>query len=115
MNKRIYVTGSFNGLHHWPGAPDDVAFLRTLHRHKFGVRVDVNVNHSDRDVEFFQFKRVMDLLLRVDVPALLISTPALSCEMLAQFIGETLVKQTGASLYSVEVNEDGENGAILTW
>jgi hypothetical protein len=34
---RIQVRTSFVGVHQWKDAPDEVAFLRNLHRHVFKV------------------------------------------------------------------------------
>lgn len=45
------------GMHHYPGAPDAVAFLRNPHRHIFHMRAKVAVGHNNRDVEFILLKR----------------------------------------------------------
>ena len=72
MNKSfIFVTFQKEGIHRYPaaatdpklatkrfGKPDehwlDVSFLADLHRHIFHFRVEMEVFHDDRDVEFIQ-------------------------------------------------------------
>lgn len=111
---RIYVTTDFVGYHQWVNAPEEVAFLRNLHRHKFGVKVSVFVNHGDREVEFFLFKREVHALLRSKIVPQLTQDPKQSCEMMAAALGQEL-RNAGYSVHSVEVNEDGENGSIVEY
>jgi hypothetical protein len=105
MNRTTITTLSRRWFHHWPDAPDAVAFLRNLHRHDFKIRIEDRVRHGDREVEFFIRQRQVEELLdqnELGVDAIVRSK---SCEMLA----EEILKLTGAS--AVEVWEDGENGA----
>jgi len=37
----IFVTFSFEGEHCYPDAPDEVSYLRNVHRHLFNVRVEM--------------------------------------------------------------------------
>ncbi len=112
--KSIWVTTSFAGYHQWPGAPDIVAFLRALHRHKFGVRVEVAVNHSDRDVEFFIFGNAVNKALGTFVMPAMAANRSMSCEMIAQCLYNALVNEY-PSIIAITIDEDGENGATLTW
>jgi hypothetical protein len=109
----IYVKTHFIGFHHWPGAPQEVSFLRNLHRHIFNVRVAVWVDHSNRDVEFFILKNKVTTIIGAKLLPLLVSTPSMSCEMMAEFLLDCLRKTETYKVRSVEVNEDGENGAVL--
>ena len=61
-NKRIFVTFQKEGLHKWPDAIDHpgVEFLANEHRHMFHFRVDLQVFHDDREVEFILFKRELE-------------------------------------------------------
>lgn len=108
-NRKIYVTFEKEGIHRYPDAPAGVEFLKNPHRHIFHFRVDVQVTHNDRDIEFILFKRELESLyseatLQVDYK---------SCEMLAEdLINYISGKYPGRSI-SVEVSEDGENGATL--
>lgn len=111
MKTLIYVTTNFIGFHYWPQAPEAVSFLRHIHRHVFGVKLTVRVSHEDRDVEFFLLKQDLGEVLK-SLLAKLAARPSMSCEMMATFIYED-IKQQGYTVAEVEVNEDGENGAIL--
>lgn len=101
----VYASTTFEGFHRWPNAPDEVSFLRVLHRHRFHVRVQVRVAHDDRDVEFILLQRAMSAEIARCQAQLDVS--CWSCESWARHL-------MGAfSAYRVEVNEDGENGAIV--
>ncbi len=41
------------GFHNWPGAIDQVSFLKHPHRHTFVIRAGFKVKHDDRDKEIF--------------------------------------------------------------
>ena len=66
----IWVTFQKEGIHKYPAAATDpklatgdwldVSFLGTPHRHIFHFRVEMQVFHDDRDVEFIQAKRIME-------------------------------------------------------
>lgn len=102
----VYCTVLFEAIHNWPDCPfEEVAYLRTPHRHVFHIKAYKRVFHDDRDVEFIMLKHQIENYLST-----VYSTHefgAKSCEML----GRELMEQF--DLYKVEVNEDGENGAIV--
>jgi hypothetical protein len=100
----VYIKTQFEGFHRWPEAPAEVKFLRDLHRHIFQVKLAVPVTHSERDVEFILFKRKVDEFISKTLNEL--NTDAWSCEKWC----EILMEEFKAS--SVDVSEDGENGAI---
>jgi hypothetical protein len=106
----VWVTAEFEALHCWPNAPALVGFLRHLHRHIFHVCIRVNVKHGDRDVEFISLKWALGEAIELLRRQLGVNT-SMSCEHMATFFHETLYKQY--SIASVEVSEDGENGATL--
>ena len=63
MNKKyIFVTFQKEGIHRYPDAPEGVEFLRHPHRHMFHFRVEIEVFHDDRDIEFILFKRELEAL-----------------------------------------------------
>lgn len=101
MKKYIVVTTKWEGFHYWKDAPEEVRFLRNLHRHLFHITVKWEVKDSDREKEFFIQKRKLEWHLS--------STPRniqqASCEMLAANILAVLEADF------VSVFEDGENGA----
>jgi len=115
-NRTIFVTFQKEGIHKYPAAATDpklesVSFLGSPHRHIFHFRVTLDVFHNDRDVEFIMFKRELEALygngtLQMDFQ---------SCEMLAESLIEYISTQYPGRNISVEVSEDGENGATLEY
>lgn len=113
----VFVTFRKEGIHQYPAALEDpklqdVFFLGYPHRHIFHFRVDVQVKHDDREIEFILLKRELEGLY--DNGALQLNNA--SCEMLAnQLLEYMLAKYPGRNYYSIEVSEDGENGATATY
>lgn len=112
----IYVTFQKEGIHCYPAALTDpalqsVKFLGYEHRHIFHFKVKIDVLHNDRDIEFIMFKRWLEGLYVNNT----LQLNHKSCEM----IGEDLYVQINAMFpgrdVTIEVSEDGENGAILEW
>jgi hypothetical protein len=107
--RTIWVKFQKEGIHRYPDAPEGVEFLKHPHRHMFHFRVDIDVFHNDRDIEFILFKRELeglysDAILEVDYK---------SCEMLAEDLIEYISNKYPGRSITVEVSEDGENGARL--
>lgn len=109
----VLITFQLEGLHQFPKAGElfpDVYFLSNLHRHMFHFKLEKEVFHDDRDIEFLMFKReVIEYLNKYyssEHKCLHFSN--MSCEMIAK---ELLLK---FGCYSVEVWEDGENGAKIS-
>ena len=99
--KFIWVTFQKEGIHCYPGADTDpnlatgdwrdVGFLGVPHRHIFHFRVEIEVFHDDRDIEFIQFKRWLerqyaDRVLELDYK---------SCEMIADDLYRVINDQIG--------------------
>lgn len=102
----VFCSLQFEGFHNWPGCPfEEVKYLRDRHRHIFHVKAFKRVTHSDRDVEFIMMKNAISAFIRDLYPRG--EMGATSCEMLA----EILINKF--ELCQCEVNEDGENGAIV--
>lgn len=120
IQRRVWCTFRVPGLHCWPSAPTDVYFLATPHRHVFHVRVEVEVNHEDRDVEFITLRNVayrefLALGSMGEDGHKDFSTN--SCEHLALMLHSAL-RNHATRPYDVrliEVSEDGESGATLTF
>jgi hypothetical protein len=116
----IWVTFEKEGLHKYPAAADDptlatgdeydVSFLQYIHRHIFKFRVDIEVFSDDRDIEFIQFKRWLQGLYEGEF-----SVDYKSCEMLSDELAETIQKRYPGRRLSIEVSEDGENGARILY
>jgi len=114
LSRQIFVTFQKEGVHRYPAAEFDprlesVSFLANPHRHMFHFRVDIQVGHNDRDIEFIIFKRWLESLFDDKV----MQMDYKSCEMLGEELIEHIVKQYPNRNVSVEVSEDGENGAIV--
>lgn len=117
----IKVKTEFRGIHCWPECPyDDVSFLRHPHRHTFKVEVKVEVDHCDRDIEFFRLQHDVDKAINTafgqDYKEIEpIELGRKSCEDIAEAIGEVLYTQ---SIYDhgdmvISVSEDGEVAAEI--
>lgn len=110
MERKVYVTLEFEGLHKWKDAPKEVGFLRNLHRHLFKVRVEVEVFHNDREIEFILLKREIERFVGRKFKGKQVG----SCEMIAEKILRFVKRKYGKNRkVEVEVSEDGENGAIV--
>ena len=112
MRTSIWITTEFPGKHMWPDAPAEVGFLRHLHRHLFKVRVEVEVKHDDRDVEFFILKNKVNSLIINELMPKLEKVKTLSCEHMGKFLWNLLGEFY--TVIEIQVSEDGENGARLT-
>ena len=111
--KFIWVTFQKEGIHKYPDAPEGVEFLRHPHRHIFHFRVDIEVFHDDRDIEFILFKRELEALYdggRVNASTLQLDYK--SCEMLADDLAEYIQDNYPGRDLKISVSEDNENGAI---
>lgn len=102
----VFAVTQVEGIHYFPDAPTGVEFLRERHRHMFHIKAYWDVSHVNRDKEFILEKQrltafVQDLFDNEN-PA------AMSCEFIAVQIIDHL------HAVKVEVNEDGENGAVIT-
>lgn len=98
------------GIHCWKDCPyQDVAFLRSLHRHEFHICAKKAVSHTDRDIEIIRFKRDMEQYFRdtFEWHGTAYMFGLMSCEQLA----ERLTKHFNLAYCSVL--EDGENGAEI--
>jgi hypothetical protein len=109
--RQIFVTFQKEGIHRYPDAPEGVEFLRHPHRHMFHFRVKIDVFHNDRDIEFILFKREIESLYSAQT----LEVDYKSCEMLAEELIDYISKKYPKRKVSVEVSEDGENGAILSY
>ena len=104
--KFIWVTFQKEGIHKYPDAPDGVEFLKYPHRHIFHFRVELEVFHDDRDVEFILLKRELEGLYNKGT----LQLDYKSCEMMADDLFEYIKKEYPDRDVIIEVSEDGENG-----
>ncbi len=119
--KQIFVTFQREGIHKYPaaltdpnlatGGPDDVSFLGYPHRHMFHFKVTIDVTHSNRDIEFIQFKRYLENVYNTGT----LQLDYKSCEMMAEDLYAVISAKYPNRNVEIEISEDGENGAILRW
>ena len=117
----IFVTFQKEGIHKFPQALDDprfatgdeydVSFLGYPHRHIFHFKVSIDVTHSDREIEFIQFKRWLENLYNTNT----LQLDYKSCEMMAEDLYKQISQRYPNRKVIIEVSEDGENGAILSF
>ena len=112
--KTVWVTFQREGIHSYPDAPAEVSFLRNEHRHIFHFRVELEVFHSERDVEFIMFKRELEELYRgISGDTGILRMNHMSCESLAETVEAYILIEYPKRRYSISVSEDGENGTTL--
>ena len=111
FKEEVWVTLQAEGIHCWADCPfEEVAYLRSPHRHVFHIKAHKKVTHSDRDVEFIMLKHEMEQYLWdmfFDKKLKLHNFRTYSCE----WIAHNLI--TRFDLSRCEVSEDNENGAII--
>lgn len=109
----INVRGQYEGFHAYENAPDQVAFLKNSHRHIFKWRVTIQVFGTDRELEFFIVKSVLE---REILAYTRLKSNLGSCEQQAEEILKGLVNAYGPHRqYMVRVSEDGENDGFVMW
>ncbi len=114
INSFIWVTFQKEGIHCYPAALTDpklqsVAFLGYPHRHMFHFRVELEVFHDDRDVEFIMFKRELEQLF--DTQTLQLNNK--SCEMIAHDLSNYIKVKYPGRIYVIDISEDNENGCRI--
>ncbi len=115
MYRSVTSKTTFEGVHCWPEAPDEVAFLRNPHRHIFHVEAHVVVQHNDRDVEFVMLKHKLDKRLSVELDDNGVwQMGRKSCEDVAEMLMVSLISWYPNRAVAVSVFEDGENGCTIT-
>lgn len=108
----VWVTTQFEALHKWDDAPIEVNILKYPHRHMFHVRLEAEVSHDDRQIEFIMLKSWLKSFVSQWEANGCWSN---SCEQFALEITRAFAwqyqKQKG--LIRTTVSEDGENGATV--
>lgn len=104
----IWVTFDVIGFHAYSDAPNEVAYLRDRHRHKFMYKVWIEIQHNDREIEFHLFKTWLYSLYQ----GCAIEANNKSCEMLIDDLANEINKKYPKRYFIIEVSEDGECGAI---
>jgi len=119
--RSIWVTFRKEGVHLYPAAKDDpalatggwddVSFLGVAHRHIFHFKVQIQVTHNDRDIEFIQFKRWLESLYDSSV----LELNHKSCEMISDDLYTQINAKYPSRFVVIDVAEDGENGCQIVY
>lgn len=114
VKSKIRIRTQFEGFHHYPNASQQdprIKFLESTHRHMFHVEVTIDVEHDDREIEFFLAKWALQDWIRAG------DQNHQSCEMMARrILNEHLIPNYGADReYTVVVSEDGESDGIIEY
>lgn len=117
----IWVTFSREGIHKYPdaltnpklstGDKYDVSFLGYPHRHIFHFKVEIEVFHEDRDIEFIQFKRWLEDLYKDGT----LHLDYKSCEMICDDLSTHINSKYPNRKLTITVSEDNENGATCNY
>ena len=120
-NKFIWVTFQKEGIHKYPqaltdpnlatGDEYDVSFLGYPHRHIFHFRVDIEVFHDDRELEFIQFKRWLESLYQTNT----LQLNYRSCEMISDDLAILIKDKYPGRKFKISVSEDNENGSYAEY
>jgi hypothetical protein len=116
----IEVSTDFRGFHAWSEAPEPVEFLKNQHRHTFEVDVEIQVDHDDRELEFFMFQRELDDIIEERLGENQnehgeLELGGMSCEMIADEIARGVMREYEDREFAISVSEDGEVGAKVKY
>ena len=103
----IWVSYTFEGWHRWPDAPEHRDYLSNRHRHLFGVRATIQVEHDDREIEYH------DLLDVCKAELSAVPESGQSCEHMARHLATALTNLFPGRPIEVTVDEDGECGSTV--
>jgi len=106
--KFIGIKTRFVAFHRFRDAPDAVAYLRDYHRHTFNVEVMMEVNKSNRELEFFIVKNKIDNYINVFFKGKKLE---LSCESIADKLYYILRALYPGRDILIKIQEDNENYA----
>jgi hypothetical protein len=119
--RKIFVQFQKEGIHKYPAALTDptlatgdeydVSFLGYPHRHVFHFKVWIDVDHSNRDIEFIQFKRWLENLYNQNT----LQLDFKSCEMMSDDLYIQIAAKYPKRNVWIEISEDGENGAFIKY
>ena len=119
MTNYIWIKFQKEGIHCYPAAAtdpslatgdwDDVSFLANKHRHIFHFKVYISIEHSDRNIEFIQFKRWLERLYDNNT----LQLDHKSCEMIAEELHLQINEKYPNRTIKIDVSEDDENGCFM--
>lgn len=113
MKKLVIAAFDIEGTHFWKEAPDAYKILGSNHGHIFHFEVKIEVQSSDREIEFLHLRQEVRLLLMgmYQTRSEPIIFGASSCEMIAVELEAHLRGRMKYNVHSVKVMEDQFVGA----
>ena len=112
----VWVTFQRVGFHFYPAAATDpalkdVEYLGSKHRHLFKFKVQIQIFHNDRELEFHQVLNFCESLFESNQ----IDIDSKSVEMLADdLFTELAIRYPGRDMI-IDVSEDGECGCSIEY
>lgn len=115
-DRKIWVTFQRVGFHRYPLAGEDpklsdVQYLASKHRHLFKFKVEIEIFHNDRELEFHQVLNYCESLFETKQ----IDIDFKSVEMLADDLYIQLTNKYPGRFMAIEVSEDGECGCRIEY
>ena len=116
IKKWIWVTFQKVGFHKYVAAAtdpklQDVSYLGSRHRHIFKFKVQIEVFHNDRELEFHQVLNFCESLFATQT----IDIDYKSVEMLSDDLYQKLIEKYPNRSMKIEVSEDGECGGFIEY
>ena len=113
MKKLVIAALDIHGTHQWELAPAQFEVLKHIHGHIFHFEVKIEVQDSDREIEFLELRQELrDIILGMyqakEEP---VSFRGFSCEMIAIDLEAQLKTRRKYRVYSIKVMEDQFVGA----
>lgn len=114
--RRIFITFQRAGFHRYPAAGEDpklqdVNYLAARHRHLFKFKVEIEIFHNDRELEFHRVLNYCESLYKDNQ----IEIDYKSVEMLADDLYLQLANRYPGRFMAIEVSEDGECGCRIEY
>lgn len=112
----IWVTFQRAGFHRYPAAEfesnlSDVKYLSNRHRHLFKFKVQLEIFHNDRELEFHQVLNFCESLFTDEV----FDINYKSVEMLSDELYELLIHKYPNRDIKINISEDGECGCYIEY
>ena len=116
IKKWIWVTFQKVGYHLYPAAAtdptlQDVSYLGYKHRHLFKFKIQIEVFHDDREIEFHQFLNFCESMFSSNQ----IDINHKSVEMLSDDLYSVISQKYPNRDMIITISEDGECGCYIEY
>ena len=99
---------TYDFIHQYSNAPEEVNYLRNLHRHLLHIEVSVEVFTEDREIEFYILKDTVDKYLRT-----VTFDKNASCETVSSSIMSLITNLYGSNRKRIVKVQEDNNGYVL--